>query len=356
MSAFSDRSSFLLHENALARREAGLDGNFIDLTETNPTRVGLSEAVALPVAAEHAPEPFGLRSARDAVCGWLGASEVFLSASTSETYGWLFKLLCDPGDEVLVPRPGYPLLDSLAQLENVALRDYPLRFAGDWSIDLAALEAAATPRTRAIAVVSPANPTGQLLREHEWQALQSLCTSRGWALILDEVFAAPEQSFARREAAALTFCLGGLSKACGQPQLKLAWCAVAGSRTRECLARLEPIADTYLSVATPVQLALPQLLNTSAAFRARVAERIRRNRAALQLPADWTLLPSEAGWMGVVRIPASPSEEDVCLRLLERGVKVHPGHFYDFTGGQQLVLSLLVEPRLFAEGIRRLGE
>jgi alanine-synthesizing transaminase len=357
--SFSRRSHF---ETASADSSEATDT--VDLTESNPTRCGLSEPVALPAVALYQPHPLGLPQARSAVAAWYprgaGAEQVVLCASTSEAYGWLMKLLCDAGDEVLVAHPGYPLFEHLGALESVTVKGFPLRFDGEWVIDLPRLVEASSARTRALVLVSPNNPTGAYLREDEFVAVQRLCAERGWALVVDEVFAEPSRSFVTRPAQALTFCLGGLSKAAGLPQLKLAWMVVGGPATMrdEALRRLDFIADSYLSVSSAVQEALPSLLGGSGEFRARVGKRCLENRrflAELREPgAAWQLLPAQAGWVAVLRVPEHPSEQERVATLAARGVRVHPGYFYDFPVGSHLVVSLLPELELFRTGARRL--
>ena len=380
---FSDRTRFDLRPNRLAarlaeRRAAGAP--LIDLTQSNPTRAGLlaDGALLAPLASDAArrydPVPFGLPEARAAVArdfeerGYpLEPERVLLHASTSEAYGFLFKLLCNPGDEVLVPRPGYPLFDFLAGLESVRVRSYALAYDGEWHLDLGALAAALTPRTRAIVAVSPGNPTGAYLKSQELAALESLCAEREIALVADEVFAdfalrADEHRAASvaRDSPALAFALGGLSKSCGLPQLKLAWTAVVGPEPlrREALARLEVVADSYLAVGTPVQVAAPALLARKAELQAPIRDRVAINlaalRAALAAQGPATLLEPEGGWSAVLRVPATSSEEERVLRLLdERDVLVHPGYFFDFPSEAYLVLSLLPPPSEFAEGVSR---
>jgi aspartate/methionine/tyrosine aminotransferase len=380
---FSDRTRFDLRPNRLAARTAELraaGAKLIDLTQSNPTRAGLPEAVDLlaPLAAEacrrYEPVPFGLPEARAAVAhdfarrGYpLESNRVLLHASTSEAYGFLFKLLCDPGDEVLVPRPGYPLFEFLGGLESVRVRSYALAYDGEWQLDVGGIVAALTTRTRAIVVVSPGNPTGAYLKRDELEALESLCAERGIAILADEVFADFAQSEDSRRAAsvacdsrALAFSLGGISKSCGLPQLKLAWTAVVGpdALRHEALARLEVVADTYLPVSTPVQVAAPALLarkdELQAPIRARVAGNLDTLRKALASGSPATLLEPEGGWSAVLRVPATCGEEERALRLLEqRDVLVHPGYFFDFPGEAYLVLSLLPPPAEFAEGVAR---
>lgn len=349
---FSRRTQRSLSSNALALAVERQPPRW-DLTVSNPTWVGLSETFELPPASTYAPEPFGLISAREEVVRWYGggsAQQVVLSASSSEAYAWLMQLTCDAGDSWLAPAPCYPLLEELSRLNGVELSRYPLRFDGEWTIDFAALEAAGS-EVKAVVVVSPGNPTGHYPSDEEWARLEALCAARGWVLVVDEVFASPERSRVRAEAKCLRFVLAGLSKAVGQPQLKLSWTVVQGPGADEALRRLEWIADAFLSVATPVQLALPRLLAGSVAFRERVEERRAANLAALKAacPPEFTVLPSPAGWSAVLRVPAQPDEETRCLQWLERGVRVQPGWFYDFPEGHHLVVSLIIEPeRLIA--------
>jgi alanine-synthesizing transaminase len=381
---FSERTSWDLRANRLAerlaaKRAAGVP--ILDLTESNPTRAGLAGpsdlllSLAHPEALLYEPSPFGLPAARAAVAADfarrgvpLAPERVLLSASTSEAYAFLFKLLCDPGDEILVPRPGYPLFEFLATLESVRVRAYPFAHDGEWHLDRAALRAALGSRTRAIVVVNPNNPTGAFLKRDELDALLGLCAERGIALVSDEVFADfawrdDERRVASvaRDSPALAFSLGGLSKSCGLPQLKLAWTAVTGPAplVRDALARLEVVADTYLSVSTPVQLALPELLARREELQAPIRTRVHSNMEALRTavgrgcPA--TILAPEGGWSAVLRVPATLTEEERVTRLLEeRDVLVHPGYFFDFPAEAYLVVSLLPPPADFAEGVARL--
>ena len=380
---FSERTRWDLRPNRLAERLAAkraAGARLLDLTESNPTRAGLTGPgdlllpLARPDALRYEPAAFGLPAARAAVAadfarrGFpLSPDRVLLSASTSEAYAFLFKLLCDPGDEVLVPRPGYPLFEFLATLESVRVRAYPLAHDGEWHLDLAALRSALGPRTRALVVVNPNNPTGAYLKVEERGALEALCAERGIALVSDEVFADfalrddPRRvASVARDGPALAFALGGLSKSCGLPQLKLAWTAVTGPQglVRDALARLEVVADTYLSVSTPVQLAAPELLARREELQAPIRERIRSNlqalRAAVSPGCPATILPPEGGWSAVLRVPATLTEEERVARLLEeRDVLVHPGYFFDFPAEAYLVLSLLPPPGDFAEGVER---
>jgi alanine-synthesizing transaminase len=380
---FSARTAWDRTPNLLALRRdtllaRGVD--VVDLTLTNPSEVGLAqpewavrEALSSAAVDGYAPEPFGLRSAREAVAAELSgrgahvpASQVFLTASTSEAYRYLFELLCDPGDNVLVPMPGYPLLSFLADAAAVELRSYPLELEVGFGFDTETLEALADENTRGVLVVSPASPTGQVLSPESQGDLDVLCAHSGWGLLVDEVFGhfvrggrTPFTASAF-EGEALTFTLEGLSKSAGLPQLKCAWTAVTGAAPLrdEALARLEVLADGFLSVAEPTQRALRSLLALGPSWRHRVQVRLEDNLrtllAARPGEAPWSVLPSEGGWSSVLRLPQSADETTLTLELLEAGVHVQPGHFYDFPRGRFLVLSLLPEPARFALGVQRL--
>lgn len=358
-----------------ARRAAGAP--VIDLTVTNPTEVGLSPdddavraALDRPGAGRYAPDPAGLLEARRAVTSYyadrgapIDPTQVVLTASTSEAYAHVFRLLGDPGDSFLVPRPSYPLFEPLAALEAVRLAPWPLRYDGRWWLDREALERALTPRTRGLILVEPNNPTGSCLSPEEAEYADALAAARGLPLIVDEVFGdflpgdTPRRStWAAPGGAALTFVMSGLSKVCGLPHLKLGWIVVAGpeSARADALARLEWVADTFLSVGTPVQNALGPLLDGRHAFQAAVATRVATNRAALaaRAPAGGPLqlLDGAGGWAAVLRLPRLRGEEEWCLALLGAGVLAHPGHFYDFEDEAFVVVSLLPEPATFARG------
>jgi len=343
------------------------------LTSSNPTSAGIGYPAPLVGVLERAqarslvyrPEPFGLPSAREAVARLTGAdaADVMLTASTSEAYAFLFKLLCDPGDAVLVPAPSYPLFEHLAELEGVQALPYRLAYDGAWHVDLDALERAITPRVRAIVVVSPNNPTGQYLRQSERAALAAF----GLPLLSDQVFApfpltenAPPAS--PSSAPCLTFTLDGLSKRAGSPQLKLGWTVISGPEPerREARERLELIADTFLSVGTPIQQALPDLLELCPTVTAAISARCRENLAQLERvvkAAPLTLLRAEAGWSAVLQLPAVASEEQLVLGLLrEAEVLVQPGWYYDFEREPYAIVSLLSEPSVFREGTERLVE
>ena len=368
--------------NALTRAVQRLRAGgtaIIDLSESNPTQVGLRypdgllAALASPQALRYEPHPLGLRAARAAVAGEFarrGArvdpDHLVLSASTSEAYSWLFKLLCEPGDSILVPQPSYPLFEYLSRLEAVRAVPYPLAYHGRWDVDIHTM-ASAPDTTRAVLAVSPNNPTGSFLSARDVEALVTICRERRWALIVDEVFAdypidatAPLTDIAAR-AEVLSFTLGGASKSLGLPQVKLAWTLVGGPQPAraEALSALEVIADTFLSVSTPVQVAAPDLLNAGAAVRAAISERIRGNLAAAREIAAsqpaCDLLPVEGGWSLLVRVPARRSEEQLVLDLLEQErVLVHPGFFFDLPHEAFLVVSLLPSPDSFADGFARM--
>jgi hypothetical protein len=381
---FSHRLPSALSPNALTRAAAAarLAGRrLLDLTQTNPTQVGLSypRDVLSPLgdsrASRYRPDPLGLLEARQAIAAEYGRrgetvspEALALAASTSEAYAVLFKLLCDPGDAVLVPQPGYPLFDMLTRLEGVAARPYHLDWHGRWSIDRPSLERALVrPGVRAVLVVSPNNPTGSRLRAADREWLVSLAQEHGFALIVDEVFAdyplaAPADACSLvGERRVLVFSLGGLSKSAGLPQVKLAWIVVDGPEAlaRDAIQRLALISDAYLSVSTPVQLAAPQLVEAGRPIRAAIARRTAANlsslRDAVARQPSVALLEPEAGWSAVLQVPATRSEEALVLRLVEEaGVVVHPGYFFDFPREAFLVVSLLAEPGEFQEALSRL--
>jgi alanine-synthesizing transaminase len=379
---FSSRLNWSLRPNRLSalleeKRAAGAD--VLDLTESNPTRAGFAypqaeilTALADTDALRYHPSPRGLDSAREAVAGYyrdrgtkILVENILLTASTSEAYAYLFKLLANPGDEILAPRPSYPLFEFLADLESVHIRQYPLRYDGVWHVDFDALEQAITPRTRAIVVVNPNNPTGSFLKRAELDVLDSLAAERGLAILSDEVFR--DYAFADEgdrvstlagERQALTFSMSGLSKIAGLPQMKLGWIVASGPRRAEALEALELIADTYLSVSTPVQVALSRLLALSGGIMEQIRQRTASNLARLRetmLGSAATLLRTEGGWYAVLQVGRSRSEEEWTLKLLgESNILVQPGFFFDFESEAFLVLSLLPEPAKFAEGVSRL--
>jgi hypothetical protein len=351
----------------------------LDLTVSNPTRCGFSypeaairAALAPAEVLAHQPDPRGMAAAREAVAAYhghgLAADDLILTASTSEAYSWLFKLLCDPGDEVLVPSPSYPLFHWLAALEGVQALPVPALRHERWHLDLQGLEAACGPRTRAVVAVNPNNPTGHFLSREEWTGLLDLCARRGLALLVDEVFADyPLEPGPDRLATALEtadpgcplFVLSGLSKVAALPQLKLGWIAARGGPARDLLEPLAFIADQYLSVSAPAQAAAPELLRLAPGIRAGILERLRTNLAALDRALaphpHLARLPVEGGWAALLRRPAVDPDGDCALRLLrEAGVLAHPGHFFDLPGDGYLVLSLLPEAEIFREGIKRI--
>ena len=365
-----------LSEAVARARAAGRE--LLDLTVGNPTTAGLpyDERAILGALADrralvYAPEPLGLRSAREAVArDWrargvpIDASRIALTASTSEAYAVLFKVLCDPGDEILVPAPSYPLLGFLAAFESVTLRPYPLVHAGRWHVDLGALREAVTVRTKAIVVVNPNNPTGSYLGQDELDAMLDL----GLPILSDEVFAtyplarpAGRVTSVAHVERGLVFALAGLSKLAALPQLKLGWIGVAGDAAlaARAMARLELVLDAYLSVATPIQLALPTLLarraGTEAAIRARTSANLDELSRVVASAPSANLLEVEGGWYAIVRVPETRSDEEWALALVDEGVHVQPGYFFDMARGAHLVLSLLTLPAVFAEGARRLA-
>ena len=376
---FSDRRRWDAATNPLAvlvEKERHAGAEILDLTISNPTRAGfeypreeilaaLSDARALI----YDPQPRGILFAREAVAKWyaarsieVDASRILLTASTSEAYAYLFKLLANPGDEVLTPRPSYPLFEHLAALESVDIKQYPLRYDGAWHVDFDALERAITARTRAIVVVNPNNPTGSLLAFDEIERLDVLAAARNLAIISDEVFA--DYTFRGghptliRDRHTLTFSLNGLSKSAGLPQMKLGWMVVSGPGCEGALERLEWIADTYLSISSPVQVAAPRLLACASAVQSQILQRAKSNLATLQSAlanSPFQVLNTEGGWCAVIQVARTRTEEQWTLDLLrDQNVLVQPGFFYDFETEAYLVVSLLTEPSLLQEGIRRL--
>jgi alanine-synthesizing transaminase len=350
-----------------------------DLTQSNPTQAGIAypsdllAKLADPAGLAYQPEPFGMLTARQAVTAdylrrgvTVPANRLCLAASTSEAYALLFKLLCNPGDRVLVPRPSYPLFEHLTALECVEAVPYDLDLHGDWRLDVSAVARLVDQRTRAVLVVSPNNPTGSIVTPAELDALAELCAARSLALIGDEVFAdyrhdggAPGGSVLQQRHA-LAFGLGGLSKSVGLPQVKVAWIGVSGpdALVADALTGLEIVADTFLSVSTPAQVALPDLLSRGVVVRAAICERTARNLSALAAavaatPAT-TLLPPAGGWCAVLQVPSLVSEEALVAALIEQdGVLVQPGYFFDFPREAFLVVSLLVDPNVFDPAIAR---
>jgi aspartate/methionine/tyrosine aminotransferase len=381
---FSKRLDWHLRPNRLSQllAEKRRRGDpLLDLTESNPTRAGFDYASAEILAAlsdhqslRYDPTPAGLAEARAAVSAYyaarsehVGPERILLTASSSEAYAYLFKLLADPGDEVLVPRPSYPLFDYLAALESVRVVHYPLTYDHGWAIDFDALERACSARTRAILVVNPNNPTGHFLKTGELDRLTGLCAARDLALISDEVFAdfafAPDPRRASTVSGvtgALAFSLSGLSKIAALPQMKLGWIVTAGpSALRDtAMDHLELIADTFLSVATPVQCAAARLLATAEIVQPQIRARTQANLAYLRHAVAGSpcgVLEVEGGWYATMRVPRTRTEEEWCLELLSRdNILVQPGFFYDFDAEAFLILSLLTEPGGFREAVNRI--
>ena len=384
---FSSRLHWDLRPNPLtellrAKRLAG--ASVLDLTESNPTNAGLAfpadeilGALADARSLRYEPTPAGLIAAREAVADRyyaprgdkVDASRILLTASTSEAYAFLIKLLSEPGDELLVPRPSYPLFEFLATLENIRISYYPLIYHEGWSIDTGALAGAITERTRAVVLVNPNNPTGSFVKRRELDGLIELCHKHSLAIISDEVFSDyPFAADADRVTSlagvdeVLTFSLSGLSKVAGLPQMKLGWIVTNGPLTHRAAAmeRLELIADTYLSVATPVQHGLPRLLAAGDNIRDQIRRRTRKNLDTLLTATSNSAnrtLQVEGGWYATVQVPRIRTEEEWALQLLDRfDVLVQPGYFYDFDQDGLLVLSLLTPTETFSEGVGRVSE
>jgi hypothetical protein len=378
---FSNRLPPYAEVNPLSRALASLKAAGIritDLTESNPTAVGfrypeeLFELLGAEDSVRYAPQPLGLATAREAVAAdyhrrgaIVDPSQVVLSASSSEAYSWLFKLLCNPGDAVLVPQPSYPLFEHLTRLEAVQAIPYRLAYHGRWDIDFDSMMKAPA-HVRAVLIVSPNNPTGSYVNRDEARRLVEICLARGWAIVADEVFAdypldvsaPPTESVMNLDA--LSFTLGGASKSLGLPQIKLGWTVVGGPAPQRAsaLAALELIADTFLSVSTPVQQAAPALLTTGNVVRDQIRERTATNLATARdivrkYPAC-SVLPVEGGWFLVVRVPAIRSEEALALELLERErVLVHPGYFFDLPHEAFIVVSLIPRSDEFGDAFER---
>ena len=380
---FSGRTNWNLAANRLsaalaARRTSGK--SLIDLTASNPAHCGFAcdrhailESLSNPAALAYDPHPKGLEAPRRAVAEYYSAQgtrispdDVILTASTSEAYSFAFRLLCNPGDEILIPSPGYPLFDFLADIQDVKLLRYPLFYDHGWQIDFHSLVHAVSARTRAVIVVHPNNPTGHFTKPAERAKLNELCAAREMALIADEVFldfalAENRPDTFAANSAALTFTLSGLSKISGLPQMKAAWLVASGPEPNKAaaLARLEIIADTYLSVSTPIQLAMPAFLAQRRRFQSQLLARVRTNLAELDRllakQSQCSRLDVEGGWYAVLRVPATRSDEDLAVELLTtRGVYVHPGHFYDFRSEGYLVVSLITPEEHFSEGMNSL--
>ena len=380
---FADRSNWNLEVNPLSEalgRHRAAEKPLLDLTISNPTECGFDfdrrailEALANPANLAYDPDPRGLLDARQVVAGYYVArgaevpvDSIVLTTSTSEAYSFVFRTLCNPGDEILIPEPSYPLFAFLADIQDVKLVRYPLDYDYGWQINFHALQRGITARTRGVIVVHPNNPTGHFTKPHELEKLNEICATRNLAIIADEVFldfalqAERPFSFAQNSAA-LTFSMSGLSKISGLPQMKAGWLVTSGPeelRSR-ALARLEIIADTYLSMNAPVQWAIPALLEQRHSFQKQLLARVRRNLAELdrQLATQKSCvrLVVEAGWYAVLRIPATRSDEELAIDLLaQKNIYVHPGHFYDFPSEGFLIVSLITREEEFAAGVKLL--
>jgi alanine-synthesizing transaminase len=380
---FADRTNWKFDANRLSealarRRKTGQP--LLDLTASNPTTCGFQyhagamlRALSNPKALVYDPEARGLVPARRAVVDYYAShktrvrvDDIILTTSTSEAYSFVFRTLCNPSDEILVSEPSYPLFAFLAGIQDVKLVPYPLIYDHGWQTDLHSLERAITGRTRAVIVVHPNNPTGHFTKPNEITRLNQICAARNLAIIADEVFLdfglteITAATFAANDAV-LTFTMSGISKICGLPQMKAAWLLTSGPEELKARAieRLEIIADTYLSMNAPVQYALPTFLDQRQEFQSQVMARVRKNLneldRQLELQKTCSRLEVEAGWYAVLRIPATQSDEDFALLLLEsKGVYTHPGHFYDFSADGFLVVSLITPAEDFAEGIKLL--
>ncbi|MGD1021195.1 MAG: pyridoxal phosphate-dependent aminotransferase [Candidatus Sulfotelmatobacter sp.] len=384
---FSDRTNWKLTRNRLTDtlEEVKSSGaHVLDLTISNPTKIGLHfddarilESLASPRAMDYDPQPKGLPSARSAVANYyraqhgmdgLDPGRLILTTSTSEGYSFVFRLLCNPGDELLVPKPSYPLFEFLADLQDVKLVSYPLIYDHGWQMDFPSLEKVVMRRTRGVVVVHPNNPTGSYVHAQEQELLNAFCAEHGLAIIADEVFldyahnGVPQQSFVANQGV-LSFTLSGISKISALPQMKLAWIVTSGpvAQREAAQARLEVISDTYLSMNAPIQWATPALLEQRQSVQRQLLDRVLANLAELdrQLAAQKMCqrLNVEGGWYAILRVPVMQTDEELAVDLLRRkSVLVHPGHFYDFPSDGYLVLSLIAVENEFAEGIRRLLE
>lgn len=381
---YSKRTDWKLTPNRFSQAQAELRASgteVLDLSVSNPTRAGFQldqdailQALVHPDALDYDPQPKGLLSARQAVARYykdahgiydVDPESLILTTSTSEGYSYVFRLLCNPDDEILVPKPSYPLFEFLADLQDVELTPYPLIYDAGWQIDFPSLYQAVNHRTRAVVVVHPNNPTGSYASTAEIEALNRFCAEYNLALIVDEVFldyaidGAPRNSFVANSAV-LTFSLSGISKISGLPQMKIAWVATSGPQdvTRDALARLEVIADTYLSMNAPLQLATPTLLDQRKNLQPLLLDRIRHNLQEIdhQLARQKTCerLRVDGGWYAILRVPVLQSDEDLAIDLLRKvAVLIHPGHFYDFPKDGYLVLSLITPSDRFREGVKR---
>jgi alanine-synthesizing transaminase len=376
---FTRRTGWNLTENRYTEaihRHVHTGRELLDLTASNPTTVGLQYdekyilgALSKPEALTYEPVAKGLTAPIQAIAAYYAELEVkvgdlLLTTSTSEAYTFCFRLLCEPGDEVLVPTPSYPLFEFLADLQDVKLVPYPLIYDHGWQIDFHSLEQKLTPRSRAVIVVHPNNPTGSYVKAHEAEKLSAICAEREMAIVADEVFL--DYSLGERgksltaNETCLTFTLSGLSKVSCLPQMKVAWIAVSGPERlrQEAMARLEVIADTYLSMNAPVQHAVPEFLQVRRSLQQQLHTRVRTNLAELDRQLSGQKMVSrlevEGGWYAVLRVPATRSDEELAIALIgHMDVLVQPGHFYDFRSDGYLVVSLITPEQRFAEGLSR---
>ncbi|MBI5215617.1 MAG: pyridoxal phosphate-dependent aminotransferase [Ignavibacteriae bacterium] len=380
---FSTRTNWHRQPNALHRllEQKKTNGETIlDLTVSNPTECGfvypeqkILSALSDARTLSYEPDARGLLSAREAIVEYysvrgiaVDSSNIFLTASTSESYSLLFKLLCNGGDNVLVPQPSYPLFEYLAQINDVQLRHYHLHYNDDWMIDIQSIRDAITPQTKVIVLINPHNPTGSFLKHHELESIKQIAHEHSLALLVDEVFidypfrSEQEIISTAGESEVLTFTLNGISKMCGLPQMKLGWFVVGGSRfdVKEASGRLEVLCDMFLSINTPVQVALPKLLQCGETIRQQIQTRIKSNYRSLQSLTNHSPLTthqSEGGWYGILHVPQTKTDEEWAIEVLEkRNVHLFPGYFFDLQTEGNLVVSLLVEEQTFRRGIEEL--
>jgi aspartate/methionine/tyrosine aminotransferase len=381
---FSRRTDWKLTHNRFTEAQLEIEKNgrkLLDLAVSNPTRVGVEhdrqilQSLLNPEAMDYDPQPKGLLSARKAVANYyreqykgihFDPESLILTTSTSEGYSYVFRLLCNPEDEILVPKPSYPLFEFLADLQDVKLVPYPLIYDHGWQIDFPSLEKAVNSRTRAVVIVHPNNPTGSYANQNEQSSLNKFCNEHGLALIVDEVFLDYAHDGIRRltfaaNHQALTFTLSGLSKISAWPQMKLAWIAASGpaEQLHAAMQRMEVIADTYLSVNAPIQLAVPVFLEQRKKVQPFLLRRIQTNLMELDRllasQKSCARLNVEGGWYAVLRVPVTQSDEDLAIAIMKNlSVLVHPGHFYDFSRDGYLVVSLITESKQFSEGVKRI--
>jgi alanine-synthesizing transaminase len=384
---FSKRFEYNIEENKLSRllkEKKAACINVFDLTESNPTNAGFSyneigirNSIATSDSTKYNPDPKGLKSSREAVSQYyneknlnINADNIILTSGTSEAYSFIFKLLADPEDEILIPRPGYPLFSFIAEMESVRIKYYDLEYSDEnsWGIDFNSLKSQVTDKTKAVVLVNPNNPTGSFVKARELNELSGICRKHNIAIICDEVFLDYTIETDRNRVFSLagidyvlTFTLSGLSKICGLPQMKLSWIIVSGPRKecKEAMARLEIITDTYLSVGTPIQLALSNLLTGKDLIQSQIKKRILGNynflMEILTGNKQLKLLKAGGGWYSVLKINLEIDEESFVYGLLKnKDVYIHPGYFFDFKEEGIIILSLLTEEKVFCEGVKRI--